>query len=135
VYTELIHGFDITGLDAGSSVDYDISRLPVTLGHVGVIGLLCQYARFDRITNLLAAVGRLALTNYILQTVISIFLFFGFGLALFGVFERYELIYVCLGMWALQIIFSVRWLKYYKYGPLEWLWRSLIYGQPQPFRK
>lgn len=135
VYAELKTGFDITGLESASSVDYDLSRLPVTLGHIGVIGLLCHIRRFDRVTSLLATVGRLALTNYIMQTVISIFLFFGFGLALFGVFERYELIYVCLAMWVFQISFSAGWLNYFKYGPLEWLWRSLIYAKPQPFRK
>lgn len=133
VYTELVHGFDLTGLETSGGIDYDFGRLPVTLGHIGVIGLLCHFSRFDRLTRLLAAVGRLALTNYIMQTVISIFLFFGFGFSLFGVLERYELLYVCLGVWAFQIVFSVAWLKYYKYGPLEWLWRTLIYGQPQPF--
>ena len=79
--------------------------------------------------------GRLALSNYIMQTLFSIWLFYGVGWGLIGVFERYQLTYVCLAVWAVQIMFSIKWLKHFQFGPLEWVWRSLIYGKRQPMIK
>lgn len=118
-----------------ASINYTIGRLPITLGHIGLIALLCRIRLFDGINQAIAKVGRMALTNYIMQSVISIFLFYGFGLALYGTLEHYELIYVCLAVWIFQIGFSVIWFRYFKQGPLEWVWRSLIYGQRQALRK
>lgn len=113
---------------------WGLGRLPVMFGHVGLIGLLCRWTRAGWLTRALAATGRLALTNYIGQTVFSISLFYGLGFGLFGSLERWQLALVCMGVWVVQIGFSVLWLKHYRYGPLEWLWRSLIFGRPQPMR-
>jgi uncharacterized protein len=108
-----------------------ISRLPVMLGYIGLILLLYKYHIFSRLFKSLAAVGKLALTHYISQTVISIFLFYGFGFALIGALERYQLGLLCIVIWVFQILFSLAWLKRYRMGPLEWLWRSAIYGKWQ----
>jgi uncharacterized protein len=83
----------------------------------------------------LAAVGRMALSNYVMHSVICAFVFYGFGLALFGQLERYELYYVVFGIWVLQLLISPVWLRHYRFGPLEWLWRSLTYWKLQPFRR
>jgi uncharacterized protein len=82
----------------------------------------------------LAAVGQLALTNYLMQSVITSIIFYGDGLALFGTLERYQLYYIVAGIWIFQLICSPIWLKYFQYGPAEWLWRSLTYQKVQDFR-
>jgi uncharacterized protein len=82
----------------------------------------------------LAATGRLALTNYISQTLIATHLFYGFGLGLFGALERSQLALIWLAGSLLQIGISVLWIRHFSYGPLEWVWRSLIQGAPQPMR-
>ena len=135
VSAELSHGFVPDDITEHGGVTYSIGRLPLTLGHIGLIGALCHFSVFNFITNTLAKVGRLALTNYIMQTVISIWLFYGVGWGLIGVFERYQLTYVCIAVWAIQIFFSVIWLRHFQFGPLEWLWRSMIYGKWQPLSK
>lgn len=135
VYDELTHGFVPDDIAEHGGVNYAIGRLPLTLAHIGLLGLLCQYSIFNFITNSLAKVGRMALTNYILQTLISIWLFYGIGWGLIGVFERYQLIYVCVSVWIIQLFFSHLWLVRFQYGPLEWVWRTLIYGRRQQLRK
>lgn len=131
IYMQLKYDFDLFEDKGNSGIDYDIGRLPITLGHIGVIGLLCQNIKMQFLINTLAAVGRLALTNYIMQTIISIFLFYGFGFTLFNKLNSLQIITVCLGVWAFQITFSLLWLQKFRLGPLEWLWRSLIYGKRQ----
>ncbi|MEQ8552647.1 MAG: DUF418 domain-containing protein [Cyclobacteriaceae bacterium] len=77
--------------------------------------------------NPLVSVGRMALTNYISQSVICVFIFYGFGFGLFNQWSRSELIVVVLFVWGFQMIFSMLWLKWYQWGPLEALWRKLTY--------
>lgn len=134
LYHAYLRDFDPLTLVQLEEARWGLDRLPVVLGHVGLIGLLCRWAKADWLTGPLAATGRLALTNYIGQTVFSITLFYGFGFGLFASLERWQLALVCLGVWVFQIGFSVLWLRRYRYGPLEWLWRSLIFGQVQPMR-
>lgn len=133
VYQIYTSGFDPELIAELGTITYDIGRLPAVLGHIGLIGLICRVTALEAVQRALANVGRLALTNYVMQTVISIFLFYGFGLGLFGVFERYQLLYFCFAVWAFQIVFSMLWLRQYQFGPLEWLWRSLTFGAQQPF--
>ena len=134
VYNAFVSGFSPGMLIEMEKVNYDLGRLPVALGHIGLAGMLCKSVFTDWLTRALAATGRLALTHYISQTVFSIFLFYGFGFGLFGSFERYELFGICCAVWAVQITFSIMWLKHYKMGPLEWVWRSIIYGKRQSLR-
>ena len=111
---------------------YNISRLAMTLGHVGLVGALMKSGWMSGAANYLAPVGRLALTNYVGQTLFSVLFFYGFGLGFFGYFERYQLIWVFLAVVVFQIITSRFWLRRFRMGPLEWLWRSMIYGSRQP---
>lgn len=128
------HGFDPLLLARLEEGGLDLGRLPVALGHVGLIGLLCIWRRVPWLTGPLAATGRLALTHYISQTVIAIFIFYGFGLGLFGMLERWQLALIWLAVSVAQMGISVLWLRRFRYGPLEWVWRSLILGRPQPLR-
>lgn len=134
-YDAITNGFDLSRLLGREATAYNLGRLMMTLGHIGLVMLLCRFPLFDRTARILAAIGRLALTNYIMQSVLSIFLFFGIGLGLYARYERYQLILICLAVWFVQIVFSLVWLRYFHYGPLEWVWRSLIYGKRQRLKK
>src|SRR5918992_3855337 len=120
-------GFSVDALMA-SYLTYDLGRLPMTLGHLGAIMLMYRYGVFTRAQRVLAAVGRMALTNYMAHSVICLFVFTGAGLALYGQLERHELYYIVLAIWIAQLIWSPLWLKYFRFGPMEWVWRKMTYG-------
>jgi uncharacterized protein len=111
-----------------------LTRVCIALGHVAVVMLACKTGAFRRVAGLVAAVGRMALTNYILQTVICMTIFSGFGLGWFGGLARHQLYYVVAAIWVFHLASSTLWLRQFRFGPLEWLWRSLTYQHRQPFR-
>lgn len=94
--------------------------------------LFCRTDLLARLKASMANVGKLALTNYLGQTLICTFIFHGWGLGKFGEFDRTEQLLTVLAIWAIQIIFSNSWVKHFQYGPFEWLWRSMTYGKKQP---
>ncbi|GAB3327285.1 DUF418 domain-containing protein [Larkinella ripae] len=112
---------------------YDIRRVTVALGHVGLIMLIYQSGWLGGLMKALGAVGQMAFTNYVLQTLICTFIFFGYGLGYFGKLAYYQLFYVVAGVWIFQLIASPLWLRFFYFGPLEWAWRSLTYWKRQPF--
>jgi len=118
----------------GYRPSYDVSRLSLAVGYIGIIMLICKHALMPWFRSGLAAVGQLALTNYLAQSIICNFIFMGFGLGLFGELQRYQTYLVVLAVWIFQIVFSLVWLRFYRFGPAEWLWRSLTYKQSQPLR-
>ena len=128
-------GFAIQAMMKVSTISYDAGRIPLTLGHVAIVMLLVKAGVLRRSLRVFARIGRMALTNYIAQSVFGMFIFTGAGLALFGQFERYQLYYIVLAIWTLQIAWSYWWLEHYRFGPLEWLWRSLTRWQLQPLRR
>ena len=75
----------------------------------------------------------MAFTNYIMQSVICTLFFFGYGLNFYGELQYYQIYFVAFAIWALQLTISPVWLKYFRFGPLEWTWRSLTYWKRQPF--
>ena len=87
------------------------------------------------LTSRLAAVGQMAFSCYIMQSLICTTIFYGYGFGLFGRLQRYQLYYVVLGVWVVQLIASPIWLRHFRFGPLEWLWRSLTYVEIQPMRR
>ena len=111
---------------------HPIQRTLIALGHVSLIILLIRLHLFKRFFHAVAAVGKMAFTNYILQTVLSTMIFLGYGLGYFAQLEYYQLYYVVIAIWVVQLIISPLWLKYFQYGPLEWAWRSLTYWRLQP---
>jgi uncharacterized protein len=117
-----------------SYLTYDLGRIPMTLGHVGLIGLLYRMPALSGAMRTLAATGQMALTNYLSQSVICMFLFTGAGLAVYGHLERHELYYVLIAIWAVQLLWSSLWLRHFRFGPAEWLWRSLTYWKWQRMR-
>jgi len=81
-----------------------------------------------------APIGRMAFTNYILQSVIFGAIFYGYGLGYFGRLGAFETLVLGTAVFAAQCWLSALWLHYYRFGPLEWLWRRLMYGRPQAMR-
>jgi uncharacterized protein len=120
---------------AESNVTYDLGRVSMSMGHVGLIMLFCKANFLLGLKQSIAAVGQMALTNYFMHSLICMFVFTGMGFGLFGKLERYELLYAVFGTWIFQLIVSPIWLRYFHYGPLEWLWRCLSYQRIYSFRK
>jgi uncharacterized protein len=113
---------------------YHLGRVATIFGHIAVIALFIKSGWLPFLQKSLAAVGRMAFTNYIMHTIICITIFMGFGFGMYGKLQRYELYYVVFSIWIFQLIVSPIWLKYFRFGPLEWMWRSLTYWEIQPFR-
>ncbi|HXP42863.1 MAG TPA: DUF418 domain-containing protein [Candidatus Acidoferrales bacterium] len=118
----------------GAQFNYWASIL-VSLGWVGVMILASRAAPLLAITRRLAAVGRMAFTNYIMHTVLCTTIFYGHGFGLFSKVERIWQFSIVVAIWAMQLALSPVWLKHFLFGPLEWLWRSLTYWQWEPFRR
>ena len=113
---------------------YQLGRVAMSMGWLGLIMLFCQGEIWSGLKNRFAAVGRMALSNYLLHSLICLVLFTGAGFGLIGVFERWELYVIVLLIWMVQLALSPWWLKRYSFGPAEWLWRSLTYGSMQKWR-
>jgi len=109
--------------------------LLVALGYCGVIMLACRSRALASVTARLAAVGRMAFTNYVAQTLVGTTLFYGHGFGLYGSVSRMEQLLVVLAVWVAQLVASPIWLRHFHFGPLEWLWRALTYGSRPPFRR
>ena len=114
---------------------YEISRTLRSLGIFGLIMLLYKSGWFNWLFRLMQPVGQMAFTNYLMQSLIGAIFFFGIGFGMFGQLQRYEIYYVVGAVWLLEIIWSHIWLRYFRFGPLEWLWRSLTYWKWQPLKK
>ncbi|NJL04220.1 MAG: DUF418 domain-containing protein [Chloroflexaceae bacterium] len=111
------------------------SDLALAAFYIVGVTLLCQHAAWQQRLAPLADVGRMALTNYIGQSVLATTIFYGYGLGLFGQFGAAMLLLLAVVIFALQVIFSRWWLQHFRMGPLEWLWRSLSYGKTTPLRR
>lgn len=111
-----------------------VSALILALAYGAGIFLLFERATTRRLLTPLGAVGRMALTNYLLQTVITVSLFWGFGLGWYGRYGAGTVEFVALVVFAAQAVFSIIWLRYFRYGPVEWLWRCGTYWTMLPLR-
>ncbi len=107
----------------------------VALGHLSLLLLVIRMDMLTWLTRALGAVGRMALTNYLMHSIVMTFIFYGWGLGMFAKFDRVELLAFVGGMWILQLIISPLWFTRFQFGPAEWLWRTLTYGKIQPFVK
>jgi uncharacterized protein len=127
-----------TNFDPGShffaNSSYDLGRLTVALGHMGVIMLIVKAGWFRGLMSSLGAVGQMAFSNYVFQSVVGAIVFTGYGFKMYGKLERYQLYYVVGATWVFQLIASSIWIRHFKFGPLEWCWRSLTYWKRQPMR-
>ncbi|MBV8685560.1 MAG: DUF418 domain-containing protein [Alphaproteobacteria bacterium] len=126
-------GFSVPALYAWSYA----ATVPLRPAMVAAIAALVILAtrRGGPLVARIGAAGRAAFTNYLGTSLLMTGLFYGWGLGLFGRFGRIELWLVVLAMWALMLAWSKPWLERFRYGPFEWLWRSLARGSPQPMRR
>jgi len=107
----------------------------MTLGYVGLICLIVK-SPLRWLTGPLAAAGQMAFTNYLTQSLIMTAIFYGGrGLGLFGSLTLAQVAPIVVGVWVLQLVWSPLWLMAFRYGPFEWVWRSLTFGRPVAFRR
>ena len=128
------HGFDqLYAMRFGGIANY-VGSILVALGHIGLVMWLTTINALQRLLDRFAAVGRMALTNYLLHSIILTTVFYGYGLGLYGSVPRATQMLFVIAVVALQLWWSPLWLARYRFGPAEWLWRSLTYWQRQPMR-
>ena len=107
----------------------------VSIGYAALIILAVKHGALSGLRRSLAAVGQMALTNYLLHSIVASVLFLGWGFGLAGQFDYAEQLAIVVAIWAVQLALSPVWLTHYRFGPAEWLWRSLTYWQRQPLRR
>jgi len=129
------HNFEPLAIVKWEFLPYDVQRVFIGMAHAAVMLLMVKAGALRWITRPLAAVGQTALSNYLGTTVICTLIFDGWGLGLFGRLRFYQLFYIVAGMWAVNLVVSSIWLKYFRFGPMEWVWRSLTYWKSQPMRR
>lgn len=134
VWSALQWNFEPTLFNLEGTFSYQLSRLPMVLGYIGLITLILRKGWLGGLFRALAAVGQTAFSNYILTSILCTLVFYSYGLGYFGKWERYQVYGVVPLIWAINLILSPWWLKRYQYGPLEWVWRSLTYWQRPPLR-
>lgn len=114
---------------------YQLQRALRSLGLFAFIMLLFKYGLFKWLFALMKPVGQMAFTNYLMQSIICGIFFYSIGFAMYGKLQRYEIYLFVVAVWLVQIIYSHVWLRYYRFGPFEWAWRSLTYWKMQPIKK
>ena len=129
------HGWSVEySMFVGGGYNY-VGSTFVSFGYIGLFMAMVRAGVFRSLIARLAAVGRTAFSNYILQTLIATTIFYGHGFGLFGSVERTGQAAIVLAVWLIQLAISPIWLRHFQFGPLEWVWRSLTYGQRQPMRR
>lgn len=114
---------------------YAISVVPLSLAFTSIICLHWIKSNGNSSLKVLAPLGRMALTNYLMQTTLGILIYYGVGFGLGGNIGPSLFIPISLGVYIFQILYSNLWFKYFNYGPLEWVWRQLSYWKRLPLRK
>lgn len=127
--------FDFRDFWVHSVVNY-WSSLATALGYASVVMIICKLPVLAIIRYPFACMGRMAFTNYLTQSMTLVFLSIGgIGLGWFGEIDRVQMMQIVLAIWVAQLVISTLWLQVFRFGPLEWLWRSLTYGKLQPLTK
>jgi len=123
------------GLGQVAAMASQVGPILLALGYGGVILMLATGNRTKGLVTWAAPIGRTAFTNYLLQSIIFGWVFYGYGLGLFGRLDPAPTFVLGLGVYAIQVMLSTLWLGYFQFGPIEWLWRALMYGRRPPFRR
>lgn len=126
---------------AGWTMDYSmfvghlfnyVGSVGVAVGYVALVMIAVAAGWMPKVQTLLAGVGRMAFSNYILMSLLGMFIFYGNGLGLFGSVERVQQVLIVPAIWAVVLVVTQFWLSTFRYGPLEWLWRTLTYLKAAP---
>jgi uncharacterized protein len=121
----------ITGGKAGILAG-PLGTILLALGYAAAIIATANLARGKAWLGWAAPLGRMAFTNYLAQSVIFGWIFYGYGFGLFGRLGTVSALAIGIAVYVAQVLFSAWWLKRFRYGPVEWLWRTLMYGAAQP---
>ena len=108
--------------------------LPVVFGHIGLVMLIYQANALPWLTRRLAAAGRMALSCYLFDSIVCTTFFYGYGFDFTASLHRPLLYAVVITIWTAQLLVCPLWLERFRFGPAEWLWRSLTYWKAQPMR-
>ncbi len=119
----------------GLGILYDLMNVLMVGFYISGLALLLFKQTWSKILSPFAAIGKMALTNYLLQTVSGLLIFYHVGLGWFHETEPYQNLLIALLVFILQVLFSVTWLRFFNFGPVEWIWRSLMYMKMQPMLK
>jgi len=128
---------DITKFVSGSMVPLHevvspFERALMAVGWASLVMLLYRLEVMVWLWRGIGAVGEMALTNYLIQTVFCTLFFYGYGMSYFGELKFFQLYFIVAEIWLIQTVLSVVWLRYFQFGPAEWLWHSLVVWQRQP---
>jgi len=134
VYQNFHHAWSLEYYLAYGATFNEIGSVLIAFAYCALMMLVVRYRFFVRVCWLFRDVGRLALSNYLLQSLIATGIFYGHGLGLFGHVERTEQLMIVVIIWGIQWVLSRWWVQRYRYGPAEWLWRSLTQRRWQSIR-
>ena len=132
-WAQLADSFSVPSIIAWNFAATTLVRPAMIAGYAALIILLAH--RRSQLVDRIAAAGRAAFTNYLGTSLVMTWLFYGWGLGWFGTMGRASLWLVVLPMWAAMLLWSKPWLDRFRFGPFEWLWRSLARGRPQAFAR
>ncbi|MEE8153412.1 MAG: DUF418 domain-containing protein [Phycisphaerales bacterium] len=124
--------YQLGWIQGGAEIFHHISSFALCLGYVGTITLIVRSGLLKWLTYAFSCVGRTALTNYLLQTIVATYIMYWWGLGLFNDVSRPQQLAMVVGIYAAQLVLSVLYLRVFSIGPFEWLWRSLTYLKLQP---
>jgi uncharacterized protein len=127
-------GFDQIETLRAMMLSFDLSRLGGAIGSAAVILFMIKRRIFPWILDRIANVGQMALSNYLLTSICMRLVFVWTPLHWYGYLEYYQLYYVVGAMWLINLVWSSLWLRFFRFGPVEWLWRSLTYLRLQPMK-
>jgi uncharacterized protein len=126
-------GWGLDSMMSGIQSNYWGSIL-MAYSYMSLLVVFCRSSSLMILKGLLANVGKMALTNYLSHTLICGFIFYGWGLGFYGRFERSDMLLVVISIWVFQLFFSSFWVSHFRFGPFEWLWRSITYGKFQSLK-
>mgnify|MGYP003674159541 CR=1 FL=1 len=128
------HDFDGVYMFGIGQIPNYFGSLLVAIGHIAAVMLLVKAGAMRSVMARFSSVGQMALTNYLMHSIVMTTLFYGYGLGLYGEVPRLAQMGFVAVLIGLQLVFSPWWLARYRFGPAEWLWRSMTYWQRQPMR-
>jgi uncharacterized protein len=135
IWKAYVSGFFFLTIDKWIYLPYPLTELAGGLAVAATLLIVIKSRIFHRLLRPIAAVGQTALTNYLLTSVLCQFVFLWGPWKLFGKLDYYQVNYVLLGVWAINLTLSTLWLRIFEFGPVEWLWRSATYWKLQPMLK
>lgn len=123
---------------AGLRAHYPLERLGTVVlatGYAAALFAVLNTGTGKLMLGWAAPLGRMAFTNYLAQSIIFSWIFYGYGFGLFGRVGVLTALAIGIAVYVVEVVFSAQWLRYYRFGPVEWLWRSLMYGTSQRLRR